>query len=50
MAVCVFQGGPGIEHAYGGIAQAFSDSSPILDWVDDLVFDPCKSKEGDFIC
>jgi acetolactate synthase-1/2/3 large subunit len=29
-AVCVFQGGPGIEHAYGGIAHAFSDSSPIL--------------------
>ena len=30
MAVCVFQGGPGIENAYGGVAQAFADSSPIL--------------------
>lgn len=29
-AVCVFQGGPGIEHAYGGIAQAYADSAPIL--------------------
>jgi len=29
-AVCVFQGGPGIEHAYGGVAHAFSDSAPIL--------------------
>ena len=30
MAVCVFQGGPGIENAYGGVAQAFADSAPIL--------------------
>ena len=30
LAVCVFQGGPGIENAYGGVAQAFADSSPIL--------------------
>ena len=30
LAVCCFQGGPGIENAYGGVAQAFADSSPIL--------------------
>ncbi|MPZ51054.1 MAG: thiamine pyrophosphate-requiring protein [Dehalococcoidia bacterium] len=30
VAVCMVQAGPGIENAYGGLAQAFSDSSPIL--------------------
>lgn len=28
--VCIFQAGPGIENAFSGVAQAFSDSSPIL--------------------
>ena len=28
--VCIFQAGPGIENAFSGVAQAYSDSSPIL--------------------
>ncbi len=28
--VCMVQGGPGIENAYGGMAQAYADSTPIL--------------------
>src|SRR3984957_4194996 len=28
--VCMVQGGPGAEHAFGGIAQAYSDSVPLL--------------------
>lgn len=28
--VCAVQLGPGIENAFGGIAQAYSDSTPIL--------------------
>jgi thiamine pyrophosphate-dependent acetolactate synthase large subunit-like protein len=28
--VCMVQAGPGIENAYGGVAQAFADSTPIL--------------------
>jgi thiamine pyrophosphate-dependent acetolactate synthase large subunit-like protein len=28
--VCMVQGGPGIENAFGGVAQAFADSTPIL--------------------
>src|SRR5919206_4952222 len=30
LGVCVVQGGPGIENAFGGVAQAFADSIPIL--------------------
>lgn len=30
IGVCAFQNGPGIENAFGGVAQAFSDSTPIL--------------------
>lgn len=30
LGVCVVQGGPGIENAYGGIAQAYADSIPLL--------------------
>jgi acetolactate synthase-1/2/3 large subunit len=30
IGVCMVQGGPGAEHAFGGIAQAFSDSVPLL--------------------
>lgn len=30
LGVCVVQGGPGIENAYGGMAQAYADSTPIL--------------------
>lgn len=28
--VCIFQAGPGIENAFSGVAQAYSDSTPIL--------------------
>jgi thiamine pyrophosphate-dependent acetolactate synthase large subunit-like protein len=28
--VCVSQYGPGVENAFGGVAQAYSDSTPIL--------------------
>ena len=28
--VCIVQGGPGIENAFSGVAQAYADSSPIL--------------------
>jgi len=28
--VCMVQGGPGAEHAFGGIAQAYADSVPLL--------------------
>jgi thiamine pyrophosphate-dependent acetolactate synthase large subunit-like protein len=30
IGVCMVQGGPGAEHAFGGIAQAYSDSVPVL--------------------
>lgn len=30
IGVCAFQNGPGIENAFGGVAQAFSDSTPVL--------------------
>src|SRR5215213_3260013 len=30
LGVCVTQAGPGIENAYGGVAQAFADSIPML--------------------
>ena len=30
IGVCVVQAGPGIENAFGGVAQAFADSIPIL--------------------
>jgi thiamine pyrophosphate-dependent acetolactate synthase large subunit-like protein len=30
VGVCAVQQGPGVENAFGGIAQAFADSSPIL--------------------
>lgn len=30
IGVCMVQGGPGAEHAFGGIAQAFADSVPLL--------------------
>ena len=30
LGVCVVQAGPGIENAFGGVAQAFADSIPIL--------------------
>jgi acetolactate synthase-1/2/3 large subunit len=30
LGVCVVQGGPGIENAYGGMAQAYADSIPLL--------------------
>lgn len=30
IGVCMVQGGPGIEHAFGGVAQAYADSTPIL--------------------
>jgi len=30
LGVCAFQNGPGIENAFGGVAQAFSDSTPVL--------------------
>jgi acetolactate synthase-1/2/3 large subunit len=30
LGIVAVQGGPGIENAFGGVAQAFSDSSPIL--------------------
>jgi acetolactate synthase-1/2/3 large subunit len=30
LGICAFQNGPGIENAFGGVAQAFSDSTPIL--------------------
>ncbi len=30
LGVCVVQAGPGIENAYGGVAQAFADSIPLL--------------------
>ncbi len=30
LGVCVVQGGPGIENAFGGVAQAYADSIPIL--------------------
>lgn len=30
IGVCAFQNGPGIENAFGGVAQAFSDSTAIL--------------------
>lgn len=30
IGVCMVQGGPGAEHAFGGIAQAYSDSVPLL--------------------
>lgn len=30
LGICVVQGGPGIENAYGGIAQAHADSIPLL--------------------
>jgi len=30
IGVCMVQGGPGAEHAFGGVAQAFADSVPIL--------------------
>ncbi len=30
IGVCAFQTGPGIENAFGGVAQAYSDSTPIL--------------------
>ncbi|MGH2459019.1 MAG: thiamine pyrophosphate-requiring protein, partial [Chloroflexota bacterium] len=30
LGVCVVQSGPGIENAFGGVAQAFADSIPIL--------------------
>jgi acetolactate synthase-1/2/3 large subunit len=30
IGVCAFQNGPGIENAFGGVAQAFSDSTPLL--------------------
>ena len=30
LGVCVSQFGPGVENAFGGVAQAYSDSSPIL--------------------
>src|SRR3569833_1404386 len=30
IGVCMMQSGPGIEHGFGGVAQAFADSSPIL--------------------
>src|SRR5918911_3870610 len=28
--VCLVQAGPGIENAFGGVAQAYADSTPIL--------------------
>ena len=28
--VCIVQGGPGIENAFSGVAQAYADSSPLL--------------------
>jgi acetolactate synthase-1/2/3 large subunit len=30
IGVCVTQGGPGIENAYGGVAHAYAESTPIL--------------------
>ena len=30
IGVCMVQGGPGAEHAFGGIAQAYADSVPLL--------------------
>ena len=30
LGVCAVQQGPGVENAFGGVAQAFSDSTPIL--------------------
>jgi acetolactate synthase-1/2/3 large subunit len=30
IGVCMMQAGPGIENAFGGVAQAYADSSPIL--------------------
>ncbi len=30
LGICVVQGGPGIENAYGGMAQAYADSIPLL--------------------
>jgi len=30
IGVCLVQGGPGAEHAFGGIAQAYADSVPLL--------------------
>ncbi|MGH2364898.1 MAG: thiamine pyrophosphate-requiring protein [Chloroflexota bacterium] len=30
IGVCMMQGGPGIEHAFGGVAQAYADSTPLL--------------------
>ncbi|MCX5916370.1 MAG: thiamine pyrophosphate-binding protein, partial [Deltaproteobacteria bacterium] len=30
IGVCAVQQGPGVENTFGGVAQAFSDSSPIL--------------------
>ena len=30
IGVCMVQAGPGAEHAFGGIAQAFADSVPLL--------------------
>ena len=28
--VCIVQGGPGVEHAFAGVAQAYADSTPML--------------------
>jgi thiamine pyrophosphate-dependent acetolactate synthase large subunit-like protein len=30
LGVCMMQSGPGIEHAFGGVAQAYADSTPLL--------------------